>query len=463
MSKSTEDILFDYLRDILFFPEKATLAPSELPPQYQRLGEGLRYMLECILENRVFVSALARGNLSVTPPSVENPIAAPAKELQGSLRHIAWQTTRVAEGDYKQRIDFMGEFSSSFNIMIEQLAERAKKLEQARQLSEEKNKELSLAQDFLLVLMQNIPEYIVLLDAEDNSEYVMNRAAEQFKQEQPAVVEEMRRRLWHHAQTYSLVNSRWDMSLQFADSGREEDKTNNLYYSVDSYPMRWKGRKAMAHIIRDRTEEAAKEQRLLRDAQSDALTGLYNRRYAMDLLNRWYGQGVPFCISMVDVDHLKYCNDALGHEVGDFYLLTISKFLGFLPGDQVLCRIGGDEFLVISKDASKQTQDSRLEELRSRLMDSEFAPSPSFLPSFSYGSCANDPAGEQPLCDLLREADVQIYRYKRRNKPKLIEPIDHADRRLGKFRPSQWGENWRRDKRQTPEAGTNADETEQSL
>ncbi|MGE4277678.1 MAG: diguanylate cyclase [Lawsonibacter sp.] len=424
MTKSTEDILFDYLRDILFFPEKATIELSELPPQYQKLGEGLQYTLKCILENRVFLSALSRGNLSVTPPSAENPIAAPAKELQGALRHITWQTTRVAKGDYKQHIDFMGEFSSSFNIMIEQLAERTQNLEQARQSSEEKNKELSQAQDFLLVLMQNIPEYIMLLDVEDNSEYVINRAAKLLKQKQPAVLEEMRKRLWHHAQTYGLVNSRWDLSLQMVDAGQGEDKESNLYYNVDSYPMRWDGRKAMAHIIRDRTEETAKEQRLLHDAQSDSLTGLYNRRYAMDLLDRWYEQGIPFCISMVDVDHLKYCNDVFGHEVGDFYLLTVSKFLGLLPGENILCRIGGDEFLVISKEASKQTQESNLESMRSRLMANELAPLFSFTPSFSYGTCVNVPAGERPLGDLLREADVQMYQYKLKNKPNLAETKD---------------------------------------
>ncbi|MEA4934624.1 MAG: diguanylate cyclase [Lawsonibacter sp.] len=437
MAKSTEDILFDYLRDILFFPEKATIDLSELPPQYQKLGEGLQYMLECILENRVFVSALARGNLSVAPPPVENPIAAPAKELQGSLKHIVWQTTRVANEDYKQHIDFMGELSTSFNIMIEQLAERNQNLEQARRSSEGKNKELSLAQDFLLVLMQNIPEYIMLLDVEDNSEYVINRATELLKQGQPVVVDEIRERLWHHAQIYSLVNTRWDMSFQITEQSSEGEKESFLYYNVDSYPMRWDGRKAMAHIIRDRTEETAKEQRLLHDAQSDSLTGLYNRRYAMDLLDRWYEQNIPFCIAMVDVDHLKYCNDMFGHEVGDLYLLTASKFLGLLPGENILCRIGGDEFLVISKETSKQTQESHLESLRSRLIDNELAPMLSFTPSFSYGTSANIPTGERPLDDILREADVQMYQYKMKNKPSIPGTADYIDHRLCTFRKNE--------------------------
>lgn len=430
MTKSTEDTLFDYLRDILFFPEKADINLSELPPQYQKLGEGLQYLLECVLENRVFVGALARGNLSVTPPSVENPISAPAKELQGSLRHITWQITRVAKGDYKQHIDFMGEFSSSFNVMIEQLVERTRNLEQARQSSEEKNKELSLAQDFLLVMMQNIPEYIMLLDVEDNSEYVINRATELLKQGQPIMVDEIRKRLWHHAQIYSLVNTRWDMSFQLTEQTQEGEKEHFLYFNVDSYPMRWDGRKALAHIIRDRTEETAKEQKLLHDAQSDSLTGLYNRRYAMEFLDRWYEQSIPFCIAMVDVDHLKYCNDMFGHEVGDFYLLTVSRYLGLLPGENILCRIGGDEFFVISRETSKQMQEFHLESLRSRLMDNELAPLLSFTPSFSYGICANVPTGERSLGDILREADVQMYQYKMKNKPSIHGTAANTDRRL---------------------------------
>lgn len=99
-AKQADDLLFRFFEEILFAPEKASLDSSQLPEESQRWGEALSFLLQCVLENRAFVTALSKGNLSIKPPPVDNPIAAPAKALQGSLRHIAWQTNQVAKGDY---------------------------------------------------------------------------------------------------------------------------------------------------------------------------------------------------------------------------------------------------------------------------------------------------------------------------------------------------------------------------
>ncbi len=422
MRKPVEDILFDYLRDILYSPETASLELSELPVEFQKFGEGLNYLLTCVLENKIFMTAISKGNLSVAPPSVHNPIASPAKALQGSLRHITWQTNQVAKGDYKQRIDFMGEFSASFNIMIEQLAERRLKLEQEKITINEKNKELSRFQELLLTIAAKIPDLIVLFDLDNHSELILNRPVEVLKEKYPSVSKAIFAALWDNSQPDCIEKNQWDFSFALPDN-TDADMPQNLYYLIDSYPMIWNDHKAMLHIIRDRTLEAEKELQLKQDAYNDPLTGLYNRRYAMKLLNQWHGQNIPFCISMIDVDHLKYCNDAFGHEKGDSYIIHVSRTLSQIPGKTALCRIGGDEFLVISKDNLKEQQDKYLEDLRSQLINDSNNGQFLFTQSFSFGTSSNLPVGQRTLSEILKESDMKMYQYKSEFKPKIVKII----------------------------------------
>jgi signal transduction histidine kinase/CheY-like chemotaxis protein len=109
------------LRDVLYRPAKAELSLGLLPDDFRELGQGLKYLAECIAETRELANALSKGNLDSKLPSPNNEMASPLKALYASLKHLAWQTQQVARGDYKQRVDFMGDFANAFNSMIEQL------------------------------------------------------------------------------------------------------------------------------------------------------------------------------------------------------------------------------------------------------------------------------------------------------------------------------------------------------
>lgn len=90
------------------------------------LGELLRAVNELITsfnEAGNFISNLAEGNLDADLP-VRNLLVSPYKQLHANLMHLTWQAGRIAAGDYSQRVDFMGDFSTSFNAMVEALAEK---------------------------------------------------------------------------------------------------------------------------------------------------------------------------------------------------------------------------------------------------------------------------------------------------------------------------------------------------
>ncbi|KEK26849.1 MULTISPECIES: GGDEF domain-containing protein [Shewanella] len=87
-------------------------------------------------------------------------------------------------------------------------------------------------------------------------------------------------------------------------------------------------------------------------AEKDQLTGLWNRRAMQKRLTtthqRWQKNAEPYSVILLDLDHFKHINDHYGHDVGDLALLTAARlFNSVLREHDVLCRHGGEEFLVL--------------------------------------------------------------------------------------------------------------------
>ena len=118
------DILFDYLRNMIYNPTDTTLDIEGLPESFINVGKGLQYLNSIISETRTLANELAAGNLDCELPPPGNEIAAPLKNLHSSLKHLTWQAQLVAKGNYNQQVDFMGDFSEAFNDMIQQLKQR---------------------------------------------------------------------------------------------------------------------------------------------------------------------------------------------------------------------------------------------------------------------------------------------------------------------------------------------------
>lgn len=93
-------------------------------------------------ETYCFATSLASGNLDVESPKKSNYMAAGLKELRSNLSPLTWQTQQVAKGDYKQHVDFMGDFSNAFNSMVEKLIERENKLKEDIEEQKRMEKEL---------------------------------------------------------------------------------------------------------------------------------------------------------------------------------------------------------------------------------------------------------------------------------------------------------------------------------
>ncbi len=95
----------------------------------RRLAQLLNELFAYLQEVQEFILPLSQGTLDkIQPPRPRNFLGSPFKELHSRLLHLTWQANQVAQGDYSQRIDFMGDFSEAFNCMINSLDRHEREL-----------------------------------------------------------------------------------------------------------------------------------------------------------------------------------------------------------------------------------------------------------------------------------------------------------------------------------------------
>lgn len=154
-------------------------------------------------------------------------------------------------------------------------------------------------------------------------------------------------------------------------------------------------------------------QLLERSAHIDSLTNLGNR-CGLDLhVNQLWRKGDPFACAYIDIDHLKHCNDTFGHAEGNRYILSICRALTeTMKHDDLLFRIGGDEFVLVSPAADEAELEQRLERTRAGLIEATSDGKASMIASFSFGCSRVDPLAGDTRRQMTMDADRKMYRYK---------------------------------------------------
>jgi diguanylate cyclase (GGDEF)-like protein len=170
-----------------------------------------------------------------------------------------------------------------------------------------------------------------------------------------------------------------------------------------------------ARSLADRSRLTALSAAMERTAQTDSLTGLYNRRALSEQLMRASARArrhdEPLSVLMIDLDRFKQTNDTFGHEAGDQVLCTIADCLrDVLRADDIYGRWGGDEFLVALPKTGSHGAEVTAERLRTTAAKIKLADIG--LPDgvqMSVGVACGVHASQH---DLVREADLALYRAK---------------------------------------------------
>ncbi len=152
-------------------------------------------------------------------------------------------------------------------------------------------------------------------------------------------------------------------------------------------------------------------------AMRDPLTGLYNRRQLEESLHREVLRarrlGGTVGVMAIDVDHFKRVNDTLGHEVGDNALRGIAEELASCVREEdIACRAGGEEFVIILPGAGKTALRSRAEAVRRTIERAQIPAGDGTLKLTVSIGLASFPAYGDSGQAVLRAADVALYKAK---------------------------------------------------
>ncbi|MEM6570754.1 MAG: diguanylate cyclase [Planctomycetota bacterium] len=170
-------------------------------------------------------------------------------------------------------------------------------------------------------------------------------------------------------------------------------------------------------ILKQLAEKNALNRKLRTASLTDPLTGLPNRRHAMNRVDaEWKAterNSVPFSVIMLDIDHFKSVNDTYGHDIGDIVLQATSQAIkGALRGEDEVCRLGGEEFLIVCRGADEAGGTIVAERVR-EAVEANVIDGPGFgnAITVSLGVAGVHPEVES-LMSLLKAADDAVYQAK---------------------------------------------------
>jgi diguanylate cyclase (GGDEF)-like protein/PAS domain S-box-containing protein len=384
--------------------------------ELKTLCELIDHLIMTYSDARTFLLALSEGLLEVEIPR-KNFLVSPFKQLHANLRHLTWQTQQVAKGDLNQHVDFLGEFSESFNAMIESLKEK-KAIEDALGRSEKKLRDITSA----------LGEGVFMLDTEGKLTF-MNPEAENllgWAQEEllGQVVFDYIRTCKDPKDPVKMKDCPEFKTIQTAETYRVQDDVF-LTHDGELLPVAYVvtpvlengvavGSVTAFHDTTElkRSQEALKRanELLERQAKTDSLTGIANRmrfnsEIAIEII-RSKRHNIPLSIIMFDIDHFKRVNDTYGHLVGDSLLKEITEVVGkSIRGEDLFARWGGEEFVVLLPHTALQGAKNLAERLRSSIEENDFTDIGTI--TCSFGATQFDGLESQEM--FLNRVDQALY------------------------------------------------------
>ena len=407
MNEKNCDILFEYLRGILYGPKIEHMNIEELDEPFQKLGKGLQYLEYAVDEMKRCTEALSRGNLADFTPSRTNPLCENLKNIHANLTHLTWQAKQVAKGDYSQNVSYLGEFSEAFNTMIHQLQEREEFLKQEAKMEKAHANMVESYNLLLLDIIKRSKEEILITSIEKEE---ILYATQNYEQKIP------------NEEIYQIFLEK----LQRGDFSQETEKDSpewvwevedcaNHFYHITTGLMEWQGEKSYAHIILNITEEKKRQKQLESKAHLDMLTQIGNRLYFEEHMKMILKNKVAFSLCYCDLDHLKQINDQHGHLEGDAYIRGfVETVKRYIREKDIFARIGGDEFCIVLIHCPYEIARVKMMQIQEDFIhDTE----KEYEKNFSFGiiDVPEDSKGIS-LKELLHKADEEMYEQKRTHK-----------------------------------------------
>ncbi len=204
-------------------------------------------------------------------------------------------------------------------------------------------------------------------------------------------------------------------------------ENGNRWLLVSVTPLKSEGAVSGAVVTRlDITRRKLAEMETKRLAVTDSMTGILNRKAGMGFVHfkikKCRKHKTPLTVCYVDLDNLKYVNDNFGHKEGDKVIKTSVKIIkAALRETDVMCRMGGDEILVILPDTSLGESNSVIGRITSLVESKEINSVKPYKIQFSYGLAEYSPQKKYTAEELVDIADKNMYKMKaaKKRSPKI--------------------------------------------
>lgn len=221
-----------------------------------------------------------------------------------------------------------------------------------------------------------------------------------------------------------LLSSKITQPLQrLAYYAHESTKRDNLGDFEDVHAWYYEVIELENALLKSYTYFQNRVNYFIYESTTDPLTGLLNRRAMDNVTQKWLAEKTPFSIILFDIDRFKRVNDTYGHAVGDEVLKFLAKEMKNVSrADDVSCRYGGEEFILLLPETSLRESFEIAERLRKKL-ESTISPCGEAI-TISSG-ISNYPDCGSHLIELIETADKSLYKAKNtgRNKSIMAECI----------------------------------------
>ena len=340
-----------------------------------------------------------------------------SRRIVRPLRQLGEDASALAAGDlsHRTRVQANGEvglLAASFNQMAAALQQREEDASRAAD-------DLKQAKDTLSAVIDASPVAIVCSDL-DRRIFLWNKAAErifgytaeeaigQQAREMPPPVDSMIVGLVKRALAGEIVRDLHLRRLRKDGTAVDVRAAAAAMYNADGSV------RGVARAYEDFTEQKRAEEQLRRIAHYDQLTGLPNRLTLQKELGRLLsGNGDPAAIALFDLDGFKDVNDTLGHSTGDQLLIEVGQRLVEVAGDRgQVCRLGGDEFIVIIPGCGNPLVVSELVEAMLKRLAEPITIGDHVLHVGGSAGIAIAPNDGKSVDELIANADLALYQAK---------------------------------------------------
>lgn len=192
------------------------------------------------------------------------------------------------------------------------------------------------------------------------------------------------------------------------------------YYTLSAYPLLWEGCEATALILNDITEERGA---LIKKTfpHQDEMTKLHNRLSGMMIFNKWLDMKRSFSLCFCNLDNIKKINEIYGREEGDQFITLVSQLLLGFSSDTIVCRVGGDEFMLLAPGFTEEESRARMDSICTELKSCAFEKP--YYSNISYGIVEVTEANHDSASKLLTLADERMHASKLLNKQNRLLTI----------------------------------------